>query len=165
MLRIVFMGTPEFAVSTLAEVMGAGHEVAAVYTQPPRPAGRGMEFRKSPVHLLAEAAGIPVSTPKSLRGEAEQAAFRALGADVAVVVAYGLLLLPDAMQRWLITRVLKRTPDIHYDVEHTFWTLGGMKSIFPGATAADAIFNVSHSESRLWMRFRNLLWDRVIIRK
>ncbi|MBS0243961.1 MAG: methionyl-tRNA formyltransferase [Proteobacteria bacterium] len=91
-MRIVFMGTPEIAVPTLAEIIGAGHEVVAVYSQPPRPAGRGMELRKSPVHAHAEAAGIPVLTPRTLKGEAEQAAFRAHEADVAVVIAYGLLL-------------------------------------------------------------------------
>jgi len=76
MLRVVFMGTPEIAVPTLAEVMAAGHEVVAVYSQPPRPAGRGMELRKSSVHVHAEAAGIPVLTPRSLKGEAEQAVMR-----------------------------------------------------------------------------------------
>jgi methionyl-tRNA formyltransferase len=92
MLRVVFMGTPEIAVPTLSEIIGAGHDVVAVYSQPPRPAGRGMDLRMSPVHAHAEACGIPVFTPKSLKGEPEQIAFRALGADVAVVVAYGLLL-------------------------------------------------------------------------
>jgi methionyl-tRNA formyltransferase len=92
MLRVVFMGTPEIAVPTLIEIMGAGHEVVAAYCQPPRPAGRGMELRKSPVHLQAEGAGIPVFTPRNLKGEAEQAQFRAHEADVAVVIAYGLLL-------------------------------------------------------------------------
>jgi methionyl-tRNA formyltransferase len=91
-LRIVFMGTPEFAVPTLAEILGAGHEVAAVYTQPPRPAGRGMAQRSSPVHRFAETSGISVLTPKSLKGKPEQEAFADLGADAAVVVAYGLLL-------------------------------------------------------------------------
>ncbi|MEZ5816669.1 MAG: methionyl-tRNA formyltransferase [Hyphomicrobiaceae bacterium] len=92
MLRVVFMGTPEIAVPTLSEIVGAGHEVVAVYSQPPRPAGRGMDLRKSPVHLHAEAAGLPVLTPLKLKGEAEQSAFRAHEADVAVVIAYGLLL-------------------------------------------------------------------------
>jgi methionyl-tRNA formyltransferase len=91
-LRIVFMGTPEFSVPTLAEILGAGHEVAAVYTQPPRPAGRGMAESKSAVHRFAESTAIPVRTPKSLKSEAEQRAFAALNADAAVVVAYGLLL-------------------------------------------------------------------------
>lgn len=91
-LRVVFMGTPDFSVPALSEIVAAGHDVAAVYAQPPRPAGRGMEPRKSPVQRFAEAAGIPVHTPASLKGEAEQQTFAALGADVAVVVAYGLLL-------------------------------------------------------------------------
>jgi methionyl-tRNA formyltransferase len=92
MLRVVFMGTPDFAVPTLAEVIGAGHEVAAVYTQPPRPAGRGMDVTRSPVHTFAEASGLAVLTPGSLKGAAEQGAFAAYRSDVAVVVAYGLLL-------------------------------------------------------------------------
>jgi methionyl-tRNA formyltransferase len=92
-LRVIFMGTPEFSVPTLRAIAGAGHEVAAVYTQPPRAAGRrGLELTPSPVQGEAERLGIEVRTPTSLKGEAEQAAFRALGADVAVVVAYGLLL-------------------------------------------------------------------------
>ena len=92
-LRIVFMGTPEFSVPTLRAIAQAGHEVAAVYTQPPRAAGRrGLELTKSPVHRAAEDLGLEVRTPASLRSADEQHAFRALGADVAVVVAYGLLL-------------------------------------------------------------------------
>lgn len=92
-LRVVFMGTPEFAAATLRAVADAGHEIVAAYTQPPRPAGRrGLELTKSPVHRLAEEIGVEVRTPASLKGEAEQEAFGALDADVAVVVAYGLLL-------------------------------------------------------------------------
>lgn len=91
-MRVVFMGTPEFSVPTLTEIVSAGHEVVAVYTRAPKPAGRGQEDRKSPVHEAAEAFGIPVFTPRSLKGEAEQAQFGALGAEVAVVVAYGLIL-------------------------------------------------------------------------
>lgn len=92
MMRIVFMGTPDFAVPTLGAVLDAGHEVAAVYTQPPRAAGRGLNSRKSPVQVFAEAKHIPVLTPVRLKGDAEQAALRDLKADAAVVVAYGLLL-------------------------------------------------------------------------
>lgn len=95
-LRIVFMGTPDFAVPTLAEIIGAGHEVVAVYSQPPRPAGRGMAETPSPVHRFADSAGLPVRTPLSLKGADAQQAFAALQADAAVVVAYGLLL-PDAV--------------------------------------------------------------------
>lgn len=92
-LRIVFMGTPEFAAATLAAVHGAGHEIVAVYAQPPRPGGRrGLELVKSPVHVLAERFGLPVHTPVSLKSTVEQSAFIALNADAAVVVAYGLLL-------------------------------------------------------------------------
>lgn len=91
-LRIIFMGTPDFSVPTLAEIVGAGHDVAAVYSQPPRAAGRGMAERKSPVQTFAEAAGIPVLTPVNFKAENDRAAFAAHGADAAVVVAYGLLL-------------------------------------------------------------------------
>ena len=92
MLRVVFMGTPDFAVPTLAAVAAAGHQVVAVYTQPPRPAGRGMDERTSPVHHFAEAAGVPVLTPRTLKTAEHQHAFAGLQADVAVVVAYGLIL-------------------------------------------------------------------------
>jgi len=92
MLRIVFMGTPDFSVPTLAELIAAGHDVVAVYAQPPRPAGRGMAETKSPVHRFAEASGIAVFTPKSLKATEAQEQFREHAADVAVVVAYGLLL-------------------------------------------------------------------------
>ena len=91
-MRVVFMGTPVFATGLLQALFDRGHEILAVYTQPPRPAGRGMELKKSPVHLLGDRLGIPVHTPKSLRVKEEQAAFAALGADVAVVAAYGLIL-------------------------------------------------------------------------
>lgn len=92
-LRVVFMGTPEFSAATLQALVEAGHDIAAVYSQPPRPAGRrGLELTKSPVHQLAETLGIDVRTPQSLKSEEEQDAFRALNADVTVVVAYGLLL-------------------------------------------------------------------------
>lgn len=91
-LRVVFMGTPDFSVPVLMEIMGQGHEIVACYTQPPRPAGRGMAERKSPVHEKADAFGIPVFTPTSLKNPDSQEQFRAHQADVAVVVAYGLLL-------------------------------------------------------------------------
>ncbi|MGQ3072630.1 MAG: methionyl-tRNA formyltransferase, partial [Ferrovibrionaceae bacterium] len=91
-LRLVFMGTPDFAVPTLAALAAAGHEIAAVYTQKPRPAGRGQKERPSPVHQAAAAAGWPVLTPDSLKGEAALAGFAALAPDAAVVVAYGMIL-------------------------------------------------------------------------
>jgi methionyl-tRNA formyltransferase len=92
MMRITFMGTPDFAVPALGALLDAGHEVIAVYTQPPRAAGRGLSLKKSPVHLFAESKGLPVLTPPSLRSEEEQARFKAFNADAAVVVAYGLIL-------------------------------------------------------------------------
>jgi methionyl-tRNA formyltransferase len=92
-LRVIFMGTPDFSVPTLRAIAEAGHEIAAVYTQPPRAAGRrGLELTSSPVQREAERLGLEVRTPTSLKGEAEQVAFAALRAEVAVVVAYGLLL-------------------------------------------------------------------------
>jgi methionyl-tRNA formyltransferase len=91
-LRLIFMGTPDFAVPTLAEIVGRGHEVVAVYTRAPKPAGRGMELQPTPVEREARRFGLPAVTPKTLRGEEAASAFRAHGADAAVVVAYGLIL-------------------------------------------------------------------------
>ncbi|OCC02229.1 methionyl-tRNA formyltransferase [Labrys sp. WJW] len=97
-MRVVFMGTPEFARPVLAEILSQGHEVVAVYTRPPAPAGRGMALVPSPVHKLAEGFGIPVFTPRSFRDEEVIATFAGLGADVAVVVAYGLILPKAALE-------------------------------------------------------------------
>ena len=91
-MRIVFMGSPDFAVPSLEALVAAGHDVVAAYCQPPRPAGRGKSERKTAVHARAEAMGIPVLTPKSLRDETAQAEFAAHDADLAVVAAYGLIL-------------------------------------------------------------------------
>ena len=96
-MRIIFMGTPDFAVPALRAVVDAGHEVAAVYTQPPRAAGRGMALRKSLVHEVAEQAGLTVLTPARLKSPEEQERFSALHADAAVVVAYGLILPPPIL--------------------------------------------------------------------
>jgi methionyl-tRNA formyltransferase len=91
-LRLAFMGTPEFAVPTLTELIGQGHDIAAVYTQPARPKGRGLSSDPSPVEKLARTHGLPVRTPATLKDEHAQAEFAALNLDAAVVVAYGLLL-------------------------------------------------------------------------
>lgn len=91
-MRLTFMGTPDFAVETLKALIAAGHDIACVYSQPPRPAGRGMAERPSPVHAFAAARGIEVRTPTSLKSPEEQQRFAELKADAAVVVAYGLLL-------------------------------------------------------------------------
>lgn len=91
-LKIVFMGTPDFSVPALEAIHAAGHDVLAVYSQPPRPAGRGMAERPSPVHAKAAALGIPVRTPRALRDADQQTLFADLRADAAVVIAYGLIL-------------------------------------------------------------------------
>src|SRR5882757_6231109 len=91
-MRLIFMGTPDFAVPTLLELVGRGHEVAAVYTRAPKPAGRGMELQVTPIEREACRFGIPVLTPKTLRTDAAVETFRAHKADAAVVVAYGLIL-------------------------------------------------------------------------
>lgn len=91
-MRVIFMGTPDFAATALAALIAAGHEIAAVYSQPPRPAGRGQDLRKSPVQTLAEQQGLMVRHPVSLKTMEAQAEFAALDADVAVVAAYGLIL-------------------------------------------------------------------------
>lgn len=96
-MRIIFMGTPEFAVPALEALVAAGHEVVCAYTQPPRPGGRrGKELTPTPIHRAADALGIPVRHPASLKGAEAQADFSALQADVAVVAAYGLIL-PQAV--------------------------------------------------------------------
>ncbi|UKK84384.1 methionyl-tRNA formyltransferase [Sphingopyxis sp. BSN-002] len=95
-MRIAFMGTPPFAVPTLAALHAAGHEIVAVYTQPPRPAQRGKKLQQSAVHVWAEEHGLSVRTPKSLRNEEAQVEFAALDLDIAVVAAYGLIL-PQAI--------------------------------------------------------------------
>ena len=91
-LRIAFMGSPDFSVPCLSALLDAGHTIACVYSQPPRPAGRGKTERKTPVHAFAEGKGIEVRTPKSLKSEEAQVEFAALDLDIAVVVAYGLIL-------------------------------------------------------------------------
>ena len=95
-MRIAFMGTPPFAVPTLAALHAAGHEIAAVYTQPPRPAQRGKKLQQSAVHDWADAHDLPVRIPKSLKNDEAQAEFAALDLDIAVVAAYGLIL-PQAI--------------------------------------------------------------------
>ncbi|MEC7792662.1 MAG: methionyl-tRNA formyltransferase [Pseudomonadota bacterium] len=95
-MRVIFMGTPEFSVPVLEALVAAGHEIACVYCQPPRPAGRGKKDRPTPVHARALELGLEVRHPVSLKGDEAQAEFAALEADIAVVVAYGLIL-PQAV--------------------------------------------------------------------
>src|SRR5476649_2616773 len=91
-MKIAFLGTSEFAVPALQSLVDAGHDVAAVYTRAPKPAGRGQQERKTPVHVLADTLGLPTRTPKTLKNDAEAEAFRALDLDAAVVVSYGQIL-------------------------------------------------------------------------
>jgi methionyl-tRNA formyltransferase len=95
-LRLIFMGSPSFALPTLAALIEAGHQIVCVYSQPPKPAGRGKSLRPTPVHAFALEHGIEVRTPSSLKSDQEKAAFAALNADAAIVVAYGLIL-PQAV--------------------------------------------------------------------
>jgi methionyl-tRNA formyltransferase len=97
-LRLIFMGTPDFAVPTLLALASAGHEIAAVYTRAPKPAGRGMDVQVTPVEREARRLGLKVATPATLKSEEAQAAFRAHQADAAVVVAYGLILPKPILQ-------------------------------------------------------------------
>jgi methionyl-tRNA formyltransferase len=97
-MRLAFLGTPDFAVSALSAIVAAGHEVACAYSQPPAPRGRGHELKPSPVHAFAEAHGIPVRTPASMRDPAEIAAFAALKLDAAVVVAFGQILPREVLE-------------------------------------------------------------------
>ncbi len=97
-MRLAFMGTPEFSVRALAELVSAGHDIACVYSQPPRPRGRGQALTPSPVHAFAQGLGLPVRTPASMKVPEEIAAFRALGLDAAVVVAFGQILVREVLE-------------------------------------------------------------------
>lgn len=97
-MRLAFMGTPEFAVPSLAELIAAGHEIVAVYSQPPRPKGRGQQLTPSPVQAFAEAMGLPVFTPASMKSPEAIATFQSLDLDAACVVAYGQILKTEVLE-------------------------------------------------------------------
>jgi methionyl-tRNA formyltransferase len=97
-MRLAFMGTPEFAVPSLAELIASGHEIVAVYSQPPRPKGRGQKLTPSPVHAFAEAMGLPVFTPESMKSADGIEIFQSLDLDAACVVAYGQILKPAVLE-------------------------------------------------------------------
>jgi len=97
-MRIAFLGTPDFAVTCLAELVASGHEIIAVYSQPPAPRGRGQDLKPSPVHAFAEGLGLPVRTPVSMKTPEEIAAFKALDLDAAVVVAFGQILIREVLE-------------------------------------------------------------------
>ncbi|MFA4898471.1 MAG: methionyl-tRNA formyltransferase [Brevundimonas sp.] len=96
-MRLAFMGTPDFAVPSLAELIASGHEIVAVYSQPPRPKGRGQKLTPSPVHAFAETMGLPVFTPESMKAQDSIAAFQSLDLDAACVVAYGQILKAEVL--------------------------------------------------------------------
>jgi methionyl-tRNA formyltransferase len=179
-MRIVFMGTPEFAVPALRAIIEAGHQAPAVYTRAPRPAGRrGLEMTKSPIHEFAEGVGLPVLTPATLRDEAAQAHFASLHADLGVVVAYGLLLPRPILQgpvfgclnvhasllpRWRGAAPIQRAimaGDVETGVDLMRMSEGldtgpiGLRArtpIRPTDTAGDLARILSHSAARLLMR-------------
>jgi methionyl-tRNA formyltransferase len=97
-MRLAFMGTPEFAVKALAELVAAGHEIVCVYSQPPAPKGRGQVLTPSPVHAFADSLGLPVRTPKSMKSDDAIAEFQALNIDAAIVVAYGQILKREVLE-------------------------------------------------------------------
>ena len=97
-MRLAFMGTPEFAVPSLAELIAAGHEIVAVYSQPPRPKGRGQKLTPSPVHAVAETMGLPVFTPASMKAADAVETFQSLDLDAACVVAYGQILKREVLE-------------------------------------------------------------------
>ena len=97
-MRIAFLGTPDFAVTCLAELVASGHEIVCVYSQPPAPRGRGQELKPSPVHAFADGLGLPVRTPLSMKTSEEIEAFKALDLDAAVVVAFGQILVKDVLE-------------------------------------------------------------------
>jgi methionyl-tRNA formyltransferase len=97
-MRLAFLGTPEFSVACLAELVAAGHEIACVYSQPPAPRGRGQDLKPSPVHAFADSLGLPVRTPVSMKAAEEIEAFEALDLDAAVVVAFGQILVRDVLE-------------------------------------------------------------------
>ena len=97
-MRLAFMGTPDFAVPSLAELIASGHEIVAVYSQPPRPKGRGQKLTPSPVHAFAEAMGLPVFTPESMKAAEAIDTFKGLDLDAACVVAYGQILKPEVLE-------------------------------------------------------------------
>ena len=120
-MRLAFMGTPDFAVPSLAELIASGHEIVAVYSQPPRPKGRGQKLTPSPVHAFAEAMGLPVFTPESMKAAEAIDTFKGLDLDAACVVAYGQILKPE---------VLDEEPDGAFSILPTWWRLQAQGRLF-----------------------------------
>jgi methionyl-tRNA formyltransferase len=144
-MKLVFMGTPAFALPTLKALHKAGHEIVAVYTQPPRPAGRGQKERPSPVHEYALVSGLPVYHPVSLKTPEAQAQFAAHQADIAVVVAYGLLLPKPILEAYKLGCI-----NVH-------------PSLLPRWRGAAPIRHLHHADER-WPRHRRRVAYRKISR-
>lgn len=178
-MRLAFMGTPDFAVPSLAELIASGHEVAAVYSQPPRPRGRGQKLTPSPVHAFAETMGLPVFTPDSMKTESAIETFRSLDVDAACVVAYGQILKPEVLEaprlgcfnlhgsllpRWRGAAPIQRAimaGDRQTGVQITRMSegldegpilLSEVLDIRPDDTAASLSERMSHTGASLWPR-------------
>ncbi|MEG1452239.1 methionyl-tRNA formyltransferase [Brevundimonas sp.] len=178
-MRLAFMGTPEFAVPSLAELIAAGHEIVAVYSQPPRPKGRGQKLTPSPVHAFAEAMGLPVFTPESMKSDEAIVTFRSLDLDAAVVVAYGQILKTEVLEaprlgcfnlhgsllpRWRGAAPIQRAimagdkqtaaqiMRMSEGLDEGAIILSEVMDIYPTDTAASLTERMSHTGAALWPR-------------
>ena len=178
-MRLAFMGTPDFAVPSLGELIASGHEIVAVYSQPPRPKGRGQKLTPSPVHAFAEAMGLPVFTPESLKTEEAIDTFKSLDLDAAVVVAYGQILKPEVLEaprlgcfnlhgsllpRWRGAAPIQRAimagdtqtaaqiMRMSEGLDEGAIILSEVMDIYPTDTAASLSERMSHMGAALWPR-------------
>lgn len=178
-MRLAFMGTPEFAVPSLAELIAAGHEIVAVYSQPPRPKGRGQKLTPSPVHAFAESMGLPVFTPESMKSDEAIAQFQSLDLDAAIVVAYGQILKTEVLEapelgcfnlhgsmlpRWRGAAPIQRAimsgdkqtavqvMRMSEGLDEGAIILSEVLDIYPTDTAASLSERMSHTGAALWSR-------------
>ena len=178
-MRLAFMGTPEFAVPSLAELIAAGHEIVAVYSQPPRPKGRGQKLTPSPVHAFAESMGLPVFTPESMKSDEAIAQFQSLDLDAAIVVAYGQILKTEVLEapelgcfnlhgsmlpRWRGAAPIQRAimsgdkqtavqvMRMSEGLDEGAIILSEVLDIYPSDTAASLSERMSHTGAALWSR-------------
>ena len=178
-MRLAFMGTPEFAVPSLAELIAAGHEIVAVYSQPPRPKGRGQKLTPSPVHAFAESMGLPVFTPESMKSDEAIAQFQSLALDAAIVVAYGQILKTEVLEapalgcfnlhgsmlpRWRGAAPIQRAimagdkqtavqvMRMSEGLDEGAIILSEVMDILPTDTAASLSERMSHTGAALWSR-------------
>lgn len=178
-MRLAFMGTPEFAVPSLAELIAAGHEIVAVYSQPPRPKGRGQKLTPSPVHAFAESMGLAVFTPESMKSDEAIEIFKSLDLDAAVVVAYGQILKSEVLEaprlgcfnlhgsllpRWRGAAPIQRAimagdqqtaaqiMRMSEGLDEGAIILSEVMDIYPTDTAASLTERMSHTGAALWPR-------------